>query len=114
MRIFLGHIDLDALHGHAHAGVPRDEAQIRVGAFVADQVLFPVEPVVEHHGDAFDLVLVALDGGGELFGVVFDEPDGLPEVGALPGHLEKEPLFGVEFLGRGVVGEFVGLVVLFD
>ena len=93
---------------------PGDKGQGGVGALVADEILAALQRAVDDAGHALDLVQVALDGGGELFGVEAREPDRLAEVGALAGELEGEPLAGVVLLGEGGVGEIVGRVILFD
>jgi hypothetical protein len=65
--------------------VPGDKSQIGIGVLVTDQVVgaFGLEVLVENAEDTLDFVSVALDGRGQLFGVVSGEPDALAKVGTL-------------------------------
>lgn len=74
-----------------------------------------MQGAVEDAGDATDLTDVAVDNAGDLLGVVDSESHGLPEVRALAGYLEVQPLlrFEVLFRARGEA-DLVLLVVGFD
>jgi hypothetical protein len=92
-------------------GVPRDEHQVRNRALLAHQVLLPLQGQVEDVENADDLVLIALDGTGELLGVEFLEPRCLAEVRALAADLEGDPLLDVVLFRKRVVAESAFLVV---
>lgn len=74
--------------------MPWNESQVRIRAFIADQVGLAslLEVGIDHPEDSADLVAVAFEAGLDFFGVVEDEPGSLAEVWAYfncqqPAHL---------------------------
>ena len=55
-------------------GIPRNEGEICISTLVADKVFLALESLVQHAVDAYDLLLVALDGGLQLLMVEVCEP----------------------------------------
>ena len=93
----------------------RDERYISDSRLVADEPLLLREHAVEDAEHTLDLVLVALNRAGHLFGVVEREPAHLAEVRALAGRLEVEPLeLTVVFVGARRDRDLALLVVLVD
>ena len=93
----------------------RDKGDVSDSESVADEPLLLHKHAIEDAEHTLDLVLVALDRAGHLFGVGGHEPADLAEVRALAGCLEVEPLeLGVVLVGAGRDGNFVLLVVLVD
>lgn len=110
--IILLKIDLFARKQVRQRPVPGDEGQISIGALVAHQILARGKHFIQHLSHAPDFVTVALNRRGHFLWVKVREPGGLPEVRALTGHLEMEPLLRVVFLREGGEGDDVFGVVL--
>ncbi len=56
---------------------PGDEAEVSVRGLGSREVLFAIERLVQYTHDALDLVQVAVEGGGDLFGMEPGEPSPL-------------------------------------
>lgn len=116
-RLHLGVLGVEVIlarEDHGNRPLPRNEREVGVRALVADEPLAAVERPLEDAADAANLVLIPLDGEGDLLGGVVHEPEGLAVVGALAGDLEVEPLLAVELAGGVGVAELVVLVVLLN
>ena len=59
-----------------HHARPRDVAQVGIGAFVADEILFAFEDVVENHGYADNLLFIPFPCRVDLLLMEMVEPSG--------------------------------------
>lgn len=104
------------MHQPRDQTIPSHPGQIGIRALIPHQVLAPrlLQMRVNDAKHALDFVLVARLGGRQFLVVEVAEPGFLAKVRTLAGHLEVEPLVGLELFGGGRVGQRVGLVVSFD
>jgi hypothetical protein len=91
--------------------VPWDEHEVSNGTFVTQKILLAFQSQIENIEDTNDLILVALDGTGQLLVVKSPEPGCLAKVRALSTDLESDPLLQVVFPGEGADTELVFLVI---
>lgn len=110
--VFAFEVHFLVTHDEGQHSVPRDEAEIRIGASTADKVLLSFQCRVQNHCYTLDFIPVSFDGGGDFLRMKVAEParvlglcrrerawlseGGIPcaltEIGALSRHLEMEPL----------------------